>query len=415
MINVLFSQDRRIRGLNRGENFTPTVVEAPSTLPFETADLTLFDMNYKADRLEYTINDFRVDIVAGSLGDAHTYSLDERTVADVSIDQSGNVISALDENGSQIAGGDVYVRMDSRDAGSKILMNRIAPLARTIVNTILSYEVGSLSEHASNQMDALILGKIEGATTQEYWQSNNSNVNAPVATLNPDRFVSSIDLSALSAMRTGQTQDKFPVSLISPNHAITTTHTTTAVGQKLVFMLADTSFAIVTVDAVSVLGDDLSIAYFSTPVIGVTPFKVMATDWEMYAPTLRDAITIGIPRLPILSKRYNDPLGADVSWMAIAAIHRLYLQIVHKDAPPVFGDTLAWYNEATGGDSGSPIFMVVNGEPILITHHTTVDQGTDFAARAIEINTAMNDLAGTAQGTYALVHPDLTEFNTYPA
>ena len=189
MINVLFSQDRRIRGLNRGENFTPTVVEAPSTLPFETADLTLFDMNYKADRLEYTINDFRVDIVAGSLGDAHTYSLDERTVADVSIDQSGNVISALDENGSQIAGGDVYVRIDSRDAGSKILMNRIDPLARTIVNTILSYEVGSLSEHASNQMDALILGKIEGATTQEYWQSNNSNVDAPVAIRNPNCFI----------------------------------------------------------------------------------------------------------------------------------------------------------------------------------------------------------------------------------
>jgi hypothetical protein len=73
---------------------------------------------------------------------------------------------------------------------------------------------------------------------------------------------------------------------------------------------------------------------------------------------------------------------------------------------------LPWHNQIRGGDSGSPQFFLVNGDPILMASHATVADAANISTHTAQINTAMNSLAGTVD-TYALSHPTLSAFNTY--
>jgi len=69
------------------------------------------------------------------------------------------------------------------------------------------------------------------------------------------------------------------------------------------------------------------------------------------------------------------------------------------------------------GDSGGPSFISINNELVLICAQNGFGGSTNFSVFITEINAAMNNLATAAgdpdAGTYALNHPDLSEFTDY--
>jgi hypothetical protein len=78
--------------------------------------------------------------------------------------------------------------------------------------------------------------------------------------------------------------------------------------------------------------------------------------------------------------------------------------------PPAAGRA-GFYEAKIGGDSGNPAFLIVNGEPVLVTTWTFggAGAGPNYAAIRSQIDTAMTTLGGG----YTTTAVSLTGFTAY--
>jgi hypothetical protein len=188
------------------------------------------------------------------------------------------------------------------------------------------------------------------------------------------------------------------ITLITPRHVIGATHTGhPSVGTTYHFVTADNTVCSRTVTAATSIGTtDVRIGLLSSAVdAGIDFCRVLPDSWAA--------------KLPTLSTRH----------LACARINREQKLVVHE-----LHSLSAWANFQTprdatratfnitpvSGDSSSPLFLVINGEMVLLTTLYSPTGGTSVIGQRSAINAAITSLGG---GYTQLTDADLSGFTTF--
>lgn len=430
MANIVFSANApKVKGFTSDNVLQLEVTEHPETVG--------------GTRTPFTVDDRTYDEVSGSTVFQHA----QVTVTNISLDQSDNVfIESPDHdqvsvnNGTLIDNGS-YGVLDFKIGlfgYSQQILTRSYTSAPPATYDVTGFTTGSLSAHCKEQIESLISGYTPGRDTQEYLLSTNNHIDNPDVTISDHPFISQFDMTGVSVMRSSiVTEDAFPAILVSPRHVLAAKHVAQGVGNQYAFKRSDGSYQVVTVQAKYDVasGQDLSVMYLDAPVTGCKIYKTMPYNWEYdYAPSLTtvpEHANSALTAIPYIRKALH--LNSDVTSVSCILVNHLYLcqnmvthtaydfsTLYNTPTPAANPHTVEINREwgrdmAIGGDSGGPSFLVIDGDLVLISAQQTTVATTNFSAYTDEINTAMNDMAGVAQGTYVLTHPDLSAFNDYGA
>lgn len=188
------------------------------------------------------------------------------------------------------------------------------------------------------------------------------------------------------------------ITLISPRHVIGAVHTgNPAVGVTYHFVTADNVVCSRTVTAAVRIGTtDIKVGLLNADVAaGIDFCRVLPDTWATKLPTLstRHVACARINREQKLVVHELHSLGA------FASFHT-----------PLSGDRLAFTLGAVSGDSSTPLFLIVNGETVLLTTLYSASGGPSIIANRAAINAAMTSLGG---GYTTLTNADLSAFTTF--
>lgn len=341
------------------------------------------------------------------------------------INQTPGIISL--DNGAMgyVANGEAIVDVVSH-GGTRRYSRTISTSGQPPNDRFVSFVAGSLGKHIEDAITALVSGKTPGQTTMNLFTTNNYSPTAPSVTRNPDVFTAILDLSPISVVN-GSTY-VHPGLLISPRHIIGASHYQTQ--SPVVFQRADGSLQTVGISSrKSALGGlDIYVGYLDAPVTGITPFKILPSNWGSYLPRAQSNATR--IKLPVLTKTAHKPDGTmgdqvsiiNLTTLGAPGVNGSQYAIVNSPSGMVPGQPLAtdaWYSRIIGGDSGGPVFAPINGEMTLFCAYHMDYGGPHYAGAKTLIDAAMNELATAAAdplaGTYAIQTASLVGlFTTYP-
>jgi hypothetical protein len=406
MTTLIFGQGRVLRGYTPENDLSFTLVETPLVIaPTDTAG-TSGDQDTRVITGEIAANNFRLGIQT-TLG----YTVDNLTPGVISLDANFN--AAL------ITPGEALVRITDSLGQQRLIRRQMTGtgLGNNVGTYHTGFRAGSLGRHITDAIQAMVSGKTPGAATMDNCSANNYNAAAPAVTRNAGLFCAGLDLSAISVIAAGGFS--FPGALISSRHVLGAWHAPQP--SPLVWKRQDGTYATANIlSRARIDNTDLSVAYLDAAITGITSLKLLPADWKSYL------FTAGTPymKLPVLSKTTHAQNGASADqWninnlIAIKSTHDVYGECRHSPcwcpyAPVLVTD--AWYSPIIGGDSGGPVLVPVNGDPVLLGGYYTTGSLPMASNYLTEIGAAMNALA-VAQGDntpYAVQTVSLAGFNTY--
>lgn len=252
---------------------------------------------------------------------------------------------------------------------------------------------GSLAQHVAAAIDSRIDGKT--LTNQPIFS------NLGTYTLNPARWCLDIDLTGVEANANG--------TLITPRHVYGVEHY--GVGGSVRFVKQDGTVVVRTVISTVNIGPpnasdgnatDIQIGRLDSDVpAGITPVKVM-------------------PAGSLTTKLPNYGFGVPV--LVLNGARDACVAEFKSFSPPTWinynksidSQRALFFKDAVVGDSGSPVFFIINGAPVLLTSWSDAaagsGQGVDLSAYIDDINAAITSLGGGG----ALSTVDLSGFPTNP-
>lgn len=236
------------------------------------------------------------------------------------------------------------------------------------VDTFLNYVSGSLGEAIT---DAIVERAVEGKSK---------------LVRDPNCWID-LDFSCWPAQRFGG-------CLISPRHLLTANHAWP--GTAITFVGPDGTMINRTIsltDSETIAGSDMRISLLSEAVPeSIAYCRVLPTDWRDYV-TVKD--------LPILA---GDQQFQVLSRKAISADNGV---VTHQNATR--SELVPFTETIISGDSGSPLWVIVDGELILLGTHGGANGFVCVSDRIDEINEAMDTLGGG----YQLDEIDLSAYPSY--
>jgi hypothetical protein len=278
------------------------------------------------------------------------------------------------------------------DAIQAILKNWIAPaLALLMINTVDNAVAGQ------NATLAKPIYSTQDHVAPSYVRNTSCAANAYASAL-----------TALSPWNSDGAHLKAGV-LISPRHVMFATHYTPALSSTIRFVKTDNTLVTRTISAVQALTDtaslfpDITIAKLDSDVpAGIDfarVFPVSFTAQLSLAP---------LDLIPCFAVNQSENLVVfDVQKLpsVTTASQRM------EWASPRLLDAIRYpfYTPLAGGDSGSPLFTIIDGKLILLALATSTTAGTHVAPWHTAINAAMAILGGG----YSLTDIDLSSFGSY--
>lgn len=282
--------------------------------------------------------------------------------------------------------------------------------ASALSRTRTGWAAGSLGEHLLADADLAILGKSPGAAVQSLY----TEIKAGPLTRNPGSILAGVDISAISTWNTygGNTRGG---TVITPRHILCADHFPLPVGTVVHYQGNDAAHHTRTVVATQRAGDgDLRVCLLDADLpASVSPVPILPEDWTDFITTIEGLpciTTDKFRRAKIAASRDISlpPASSAVRWYAISPL----------DSPDIAGaaDRAPWYSPAVSGDSGSPLFLLLGDDLILVALFHIPTGGSAPHHFAADINAAIAALdvaAGIATG-YTLTRYDLSAFPTYP-
>lgn len=400
-----------LHGMSGKDDFDIKIVERPTGTPSSQTIETLRDYTRSRVELVGAINTFNVNAVNRDLsnGPVNLHSLYPYicTINDLGEVSKGSVDGPCTIEASSIYG----VRRITRD---------ILTVGNRLTYTFVDYTAGSLARHVRDLIDGYYSGKA----------ANDANLKISLNdyTSNPTRVAQEIDMSWQSVNASdGST---FPCSLITPRHALCAAHAGFFVGRQYVFRTKSGNLIYPTTIATTHLGNDLALLYFDQPVSDCAIAKIAP---DIAAKTslggTQAAYAYGFPAIITLQNWYSVPSVSGGRKMMLCAVGGYNPGSLGVGAP-VEQRFQQYYPMTTAsggdpdasvrpGDSGSCVFFPVvepgRSEPtcVLLTALQSATSGPNYSHNVSEINTALNTLAGTAQGTYAVQQADLSAFSSF--
>jgi len=271
------------------------------------------------------------------------------------------------------------------------------------VDSFTGWVAGSLAAHCENQIDSRLSGGMQIYSSQDL-QSGQS------FTRNSGAWVSGVDLTSASPWNsTGAGQRAG--TLISPRHVLFCEHADfhPAASATIAFVSAANRVERRTVTSLLTIPEyggapfytgDITIGLLDADVGADISFaKVLPSDFRN-----RLATITAVTRVPVL--RINQDERASVADLGLLQTGRFGLYY-----PTGSLARQQYYEPMVLNDSGNPVFLIINGEPVVLGTLTFGGAGggslvSDYIS---SINTAMTTLGGG----YQLTTVDLSGFPTY--
>ncbi len=397
MTAILYDPGRVIRGSDPTNSPSLVFTEVPSAGSASTVAATVNDMAVQRTTVTPTSNNVRLSVI-DPRGINTTPVCESLTPSECSVDGSGLVTRQTNGTGS------VKVTVP----GFVMRFDRVFSGASTVVTDAFDHwQAGSLAAHIDTAIRAMVASKVPGSPTQSVLSSFSGPQDAPVAVRNGGIFTGALDLTPISVMRTTQGWNIFPAVLVTARHIITG-HVAPAVGEMFTWLRSDGIFVtktVLSVQRISEASGEDYVALLDSAVAGITPMLMMPANWATKLPSVNKAPGL----MQVLNKGHTagdfirvleNYSWADPSWLALRK---------STDA------TLSgWSSDIIGGDSTGPVFVPVNGAPVLLHCMNTTAGGAHYSANIAGIQAQLNALA-TAAGVSSvnLSAPDLSGFTSF--
>lgn len=255
------------------------------------------------------------------------------------------------------------------------------------VDTFQSWAAGSMASHCMTQIASLTATK----TALNVFNSGTFIRNAGC-------WANGVDLSCASPWNsTGGSQRAG--TLVSRRHVLFCKHASfyPAIGASMLFVSPDSTPVYRTLTALSLVPNvDIAVGVLDSDVPESISFaRVMPSNYTAYLPGV-DAVS----SIPVMTLNQSDRASVASMRNLTASFENTY----PTSHPSYAGEIVA-------GDSGNPVFWVINGSPVLIGVVTIggYGGGSVISAYASAVNAAM----ATLGGGYSLTTAGLAGFPTY--
>lgn len=407
-MGIIFNQSgTRIRGYTAAHDFSYFVTEKP----FGAGTTPSIQTDSNINTVTGAENNFQVHVVDSNFLSGHT--LINNTPSIITLDGNGDATRL--QNG--LASIDIATPVGRRN------YSRIMSTSSIPKKAWQSFVAGSLGKHIVDSMLALISGKTVSSTTHAAFTSNNYLTATPAVVRNPNLYCAALNLTGISVMGAGGNGYIHPGMLISPRHVIGATHFHGT--GPWVWLGTDGQYHSASLaQGYAIANTDIWIGYLNASISNCAILKVLPANYINYLPNADGDLLLN---LPILSKTAHSGTPAAATgagdWWTINHILMLIQMTGNKrwfayqrfDSDIAALPTEAWHVPIVGGDSGSPLFILINGELVLIGAHLGAVTGDTYSNYITEIEAAMNSL-GAAQGdmtSYSLNKVDLSAFTSY--
>lgn len=299
---------------------------------------------------------------------------------------------------SGISAGSTYLLATSSDGLFSRANVTINSTIGVVSDTFQSYVNGSLAKSVSEAIDNRISSKNPESSKPIYSTQDHTT---PTYVRNIDCWASDIDLTCISPWNSTENNNRAG-TLISPRHIIFAAHYQIDNGATIRFV--DNNNNVITRTMVTKLTHpsytpyypDISIGILNSDVPSSIKFaKILPQNWSTYLPNL--SLTHKVPCLALDQEEK-------------ALILDLYLlNTVVAFAIPSNPTRFGFFESIVSGDSGNPVFLIINGELVILTTWTYSGSGTSILYHKDVINNMMETLGGG----YSLTEINLNGFNTY--
>lgn len=261
--------------------------------------------------------------------------------------------------------------------------------------------VGSLQYALINGTDALLAEQYPSVTMPLYTTQDHIT---PIYARNPDNWAA-VHVQALTAISPWNSEHSFQRAgvLISPRHALFATHYYPSIGSTLRWIAADNTVVTRELTSFVTVGPDLLIGLLDSDVPSSISFaKVLPAGFKS-----RLSTNIAAARIPVLATDQEEKL-------MVVDLHTVDHDnsegVVCAMQIPVSALRSSFSELLVGGDSGNPVFWIINGELVILTVWNSAHNGglgVSVPAFSAEINAAMTTLGGG----YQLTEVDLSGFS----
>lgn len=276
-----------------------------------------------------------------------------------------------------------------------------------------STNYGALYEHIESSIDNLLVGAVPSSSIRVFLTQDHST---PAYIRNTSCYAASLvgQLTALSPWNSTGVYQMAGV-LISPRHVLFATHYAPTAGTSLRFVTTENVVvsrvlsSIVAIPSIASLYPDFTVGLLDSDVPSSISFaKVLGAEAQAKLPD--DWLT---KPLPAITADQEEKLTVR-DWINYAwsqGTNAAPCGFVQPGLPPYTENTPLrgpFYEGLVSGDSGSPSFVFINGQLVLLTVITGGGSGTGTAITPFitEINAAMTTLGGG----YQLTPVDLSSF-----
>lgn len=323
-------------------------------------------------------------------------------------DTEGVALSALDATGtlangrlSRVSNGDCRV-LAKNPLLSKTLTLDMSRINENEYAVLDNYVSGSLARHVVDQLTTLIAGK---GTANKPVFSQQDHTNG-IYTRNLSCWAATLDLTAVSPWNSlgGATRAG---TAITPRHIIQAHHYPLAVGNTIRFVTNANAVVTREVDAIQSIttgGADIQIALLDQALPStISPVSFAPATLYDYLPSLVDW------PVPLLAFDFSEnALIVETNPERYTTAGSNPTAAFTRNAT---GDFVPFTEPIIGGDSGNPIFLVIDGEPVLFSHWTSPTAGPAYHMLLTEIASALTSLGGG----YSLTTASLSAFTDYGA
>jgi hypothetical protein len=300
---------------------------------------------------------------------------------------------------SAVNTGSTYLQAIGEDGSVDRVDVNISNIIGTTSDALSSYVAGSAAKNASDNIDNRISGK-NPSTTKNIFSTQNHT--SSIYTRNTNCWTGNIDMTCISPWNsTGSGQRAG--TLISPRHIIFCEHFGfyPKIGATIRFI--DNSNNVINrtlVNSLSFSGGwpDFRIGLLDSDVPNSISFaKVLPNNWVSYFPSLSAQYTIPL----LVLDQEEKALVTD--WYTSSTSIRC--------TQPTNAQRLSFYENLISGDSGNPMFLIINNQLVLLSvvGGGGAGSGSSLAFYKNEINGLMTALGGG----YQLTEINLSAFNTY--
>lgn len=389
-MQIIFSPSAPImRGWRPEEDFSLGLSEpTTNTLTGEIITPTIKDLTYYARSASGVIT--KRNIIVTTAPDAPV-EMTSDTPAVCTVSQDGTV--------QHVTTGSCIVNARGRTGNRKITQT-IATSVASIYYSVTARAAGSMRKYLYDQQIAALSGVTPGSAAQRaHATPYDGGFSLTGSNVNTGNFIraqgkagfDALPLDALDELLVGAGGSAQWRAWISPHHFLTWRGhgSSSSAGQW-------------------VSDGEMVVEYSATAWTG-TLCKLLPANWRSYMPDTAFGNT-SIYDVAFWTRHYNTyDVGADKRWVMPAII------------PLSVSDTQFTYQKrssdgvmSTGGDSGSPAFLGVNGSLVVIGHTASygATASVSYMDKLTEINSAMATL--NASGPYTAQSVDLTGFTTYP-